>query len=238
MAGRWTVHYFEEVGSTQDTARELISHNVDVPFVVRAECQTNGRGRSGRSWSSLSGNILATMVVPMDFGVTMAANYSFLTALAVSSAVGAYAKAGANVEHKWPNDVWVNDRKIAGILLEIHKTYLLIGVGVNLADAPDGAIALAELSDKLPVPDVFLKMLFSKFDYYEQILRREGFGHVLDLWLEKARGIGQEIRVKTLIEEFHGVFDGLEPDGALRVLVHGEENPRIIRSADVFFGRK
>jgi len=243
MSTDWAIHFYPEVSSTQDVAKDMIQDGAVNHFVVQAAHQTKGRGRSGRQWSSLEGNLQATICIPMNFDVAQAANYSFLMSIAVSSALEDFlgnSKASAHkIQHKWPNDVWVDGRKICGILLEIHDSYLLIGCGVNLQSCLDENICLSQLTSEEICIRSFLDLVLSKIDLYCTVLSEQGFGAILDLWLSKARGIGEEITVRTDAEHFAGIFDGLEPNGALRVLVDrgGQKFFRIIHSADVFFAQ-
>ncbi len=238
MVKVWRVFDFDEVPSTQDVARGMIDHGDRGPFVVRANHQTAGRGRSGRSWSSISGNLQSTLVLPMENDVRFAANYSFLTAVALSHAISdvlADHGVGVLVEHKWPNDVWVNGKKIAGILLEIHGSFLMVGTGVNLNGSPEDGVCLSDLIGRPVDVSEFLNRFLDRFQAYRIVLEREGFSPIRALWLVRARGIGQFINVRSANDEFQGVFEGIEADGALRVKVNGDTAPRIVHSADVFF---
>lgn len=238
MVKVWRVFDFDEVPSTQDIARGMIDRGDRGPFVVRANHQTSGRGRSGRPWSSISGNLQSTLVLPMDDDVRFAANFSFLTAVALShtlSDVLNLCGIEARVEHKWPNDVWVNGKKIAGILLEVHGSFLMIGTGVNLNGAPEESVCLSELISEPVDVSEFLNRFLERFQFYRITLEREGFSPIRALWLVRARGIGEFINVRSANEEFQGVFEGIEADGALRVKVNGDTAPRIVHSADVFF---
>lgn len=239
----WKTYAYDTLASTQTETKALLARGVHTPFVVRADDQTGGYGRNGRTWTSFPGNLYATLALPVpshgmnETNLPLAANYSFLAAISVSSTLSRFlGGTGAVVQHKWPNDVWVNGKKISGIILELTHDALLIGMGVNLAGAPEGAISLKDLCGQVLTPEEFLPVLIQEFESSEQYMKNEGFGAILDLWLEKARGLNEEITVATITETFHGVFDGLEPDGALRVLRDGGEK-RIIHSADVFFGR-
>jgi biotin-[acetyl-CoA-carboxylase] ligase BirA-like protein len=162
MPSRWAIHYFPEVTSTQDVAKQLIAEGASGFFVVRADHQTSGRGRAGRGWSSLSGNLQATFSVPMTFDVALAANYSFVAAVALSQTVLEFVGEECCIEHKWPNDVWINGKKLAGILLEIHEPYLLMGIGLNISHAPEDAAYLNQvLSNDVGVVD-FLDRFFGE----------------------------------------------------------------------------
>lgn len=235
----WSVFEYTEVASTQDVAKERVRDGSAAPFVVCADHQTAGKGRAGRSWSSMQGNVMATLVLPLSFDMRYAANFSFLTAVALSETVYTFCKEPLpKIEHKWPNDVWVNDQKLAGILLEVYKDHLLIGTGVNVTSSPDGAVALNDFSAWEVAPRQFLQSFLKQLDFDRDLMLKEGFEPIRQKWLDRARGIGAEITIRTLRETFHGVFDGIEHDGALRVLIEGQEKPRIVYAGDVFFGKE
>ncbi len=137
-----TVHYRPVMTSTSDVAAELLASPVDLPLLVIADEQTAGRGRSGNRWWSASGALMLTLAWQRtDSGDTLPP-YSLLAGLAVRAAVQQLVPAAA-VQVKWPNDVFLDNRKVCGILVEIppaRSDALLIGIGINVnnsfADAP------------------------------------------------------------------------------------------------------
>ncbi|MGF1456078.1 MAG: biotin--[acetyl-CoA-carboxylase] ligase [Alphaproteobacteria bacterium] len=132
--------------STSDTARERAEAGEAGPLWIRADRQSAGRGRRGRPWTSPSGNLFATLLLRPACSASIAAQLSYVTALAVADVVS-LALPGAPVGLKWPNDVRVAGAKIAGILLESGGS----GRGPDPAPAP--ARAQAARSD-LPPPDL------------------------------------------------------------------------------------
>ena len=123
-----TLHRFPVVTSTQDAARTLLdTGRARRGHIVVADEQTNGRGRYGRSWASPAGGLYATLIVaPRPIP-------SLACGVAIARALEAL---GLRVDLKWPNDVESGERKMAGILVETVGDQLLIGIGVNLSDAP------------------------------------------------------------------------------------------------------
>lgn len=240
---RWAIHHFESVGSTQDMAKQYLAEGRPLPFAILADSQTSGRGRIGNLWTSPKGNLYVSLVIgDLCCPVKDAGRYSFLTAVALMETLSAFGVVGA--QNKWPNDVLVGGKKIAGILLESdigHDGFiksLIIGAGVNLQSAPDGAVSVAELTGKAISPDDFLERFVQQIQAHLDILDVQGFSSIRAKWLGKAYGLGTEIRVRLPHETFYGQFQGLDDHGALMVLVAGEERPRIIHSGDVFFERK
>jgi len=123
-----TTHRVPRTTSTQDHARRMLhDERLVVGDVVLADEQTAGRGRFGRRWISPQGGLYATIVCPMQ------PQLSLKTGLAIA---GVLREAGVHATLKWPNDVLVRERKLAGVLVEERGPLALVGIGLNLEDAP------------------------------------------------------------------------------------------------------
>lgn len=242
---------FEEIDSTNSEARRRAEQAQKdgapiTPLWITAKRQTAGRGRQGRVWSSGQGqNFAGTLLIDPACDPSSAANLSFVTAIAVHEAVCAIADdAALQIQLKWPNDVLVNGAKISGILLESASgadgtiPWLAIGIGINLAEHPEGtpypATSFAALNKSVPAPEAMLSALAHSFDKWLSVWRVDGFGPVRSRWLEVARGLYGPIRVRFAEQEFHGTFQGLDHDGALMLrLDDGTE--KLVTAGDVFF---
>ncbi len=232
------IYHFDTLTSTQDLAKTYIAEGRDKPFAILADMQSNGRGRSGNQWISQTGNLLTSIVIPLNnIPAQHAGQYSFLTAVALMDCLSDYGVTMA--QNKWPNDILVNHQKIAGILLESDinasglLTALIIGVGVNLASAPEGAASLKTLTgDTLP-PIEFLKQFIKHLNSQLLYMQQSGFTAIRTRWLENAYGLGTVIKIRLPHETFFGEFLGLDDDGALLVNVDGV--PRKVYSGEVFF---
>ena len=134
------------------------------PYWVRTNTQRAGRGRSGRKWVSQNGDLLASFVTTWK-SVQTASQLSFVAALALFETLADYGVPDLAI--KWPNDVLIGDRKIAGILVEYVNEHVIIGIGVNLVSAPNrsqldprsfDAVALSEFVQVTP------RAFLAKFD--------------------------------------------------------------------------
>lgn len=214
-----------------------------MPFVVQADMQTASRGRSGNKWVSGKGNLLASLVIPLEnVHARDAGQYSFLAAIAL---MNVFIDLGiTDIQNKWPNDVLVDGKKIAGILLEsdidadgLLKS-IIIGVGINLMSSPDGAVHAEQLLNKTIQPLEFLDQFNHQIQLQLNKMAAEGFAPIRETWLSHAYGLGTEIRVRLPHETFYGEFLGLDGNGALLVKVENEASHRVIHSGEVFFGQK
>ncbi len=140
---------------------------------------------------------------------------------------------GQSVILKWPNDLLVDKAKIAGILLERVDQAVVIGTGVNIAFHPEDigrpATSIAALNGSAPDAGAFLEMLADRFSRWLQRWRAEGLGPVRQRWLAAAHRPGTALSTS----EGEGLFEGLEPDGALRLRV-ADGGVKIIHAGDVF----
>ncbi len=233
---------YDEIDSTNEEARRLARDGVIGPTWIWAKRQTAGRGRRGREWVSLSGNLFCTLLRPLEHDLTTAAQLSFVASLAAGSLIRSHVEASA-VSLKWPNDVLLEGRKVSGILLESIRastdtSSLAIGIGVNLISYPTDtefpATSLAKFV-KSPKSGAALEQLMRCFDEVYGQWARDGFDPIREAWLSKAAGLGQAIDVRLPNETLSGVFDTISEIGELQLILPDGEM-RKIAAGEVFFG--
>jgi BirA family biotin operon repressor/biotin-[acetyl-CoA-carboxylase] ligase len=244
----WPVGYgvltFEEIDSTNEEARRRAAAGEAGPLWIHARHQTAGRGRRGRTWTSPTGNLMATLLLRPEGQVGVAAQLSFVAALAVADLLAAHAQ---GISVKWPNDVLIGGRKAAGILLESAAdgqggvAWLAVGVGVNLAAHPEGtefpATSLAAEGVRPPEPGPALTMLAHAFDDWFTRWRAYGFAPIREAWLNRAAGLGGPIVARLSDRTLEGRFEGLDETGALELLDNDGHLHRIA-AGDVFFPQR
>ena len=240
------VRWFDELDSTNVEARRLAERGEIGPLWIAARRQTAGRGRRGRVWQSGEGNLAATLLMTTDRPPAEAAQMSFVTALAVGDLARTWVPAEA-IGFKWPNDVQLQGAKLSGVLIESGQAqsgrlWLAIGVGVNLARAPEGldqpATALAaHLRPGLETPDAAraLSVLADSLASRIREWNAGGFEPVRKAWLENAVGIGRTCSARVGQGVLSGVAEGLDVDGALLLRLDSGEVRRIT-AGDVVFG--
>jgi BirA family biotin operon repressor/biotin-[acetyl-CoA-carboxylase] ligase len=233
---------FDEIDSTNEEARRLAAAGERGPVWIIADHQTAGRGRRGRKWESPTGNLAATLLLNPDKPASECAQLSFVSALAASDTVASFTPE-FEIKVKWPNDVLVGGRKIAGILLESASQgrdpqYLIVGIGMNLrAHPPDTefpATSLKALGLHAPLPRHALLELAGPFAKWYDVWRAQGFSPIRDAWLARAAGLGTRIRARLTNEETVGIFEGIDDTGAL-LLRETQDRLRTIAAGEVFF---
>lgn len=227
------------VAETGSTNADLLAMAADAPDGVWlvAGRQTAGRGRQGRTWVSPPGNLYASTLIRLRPDDPPAATLALTAGVALDEAVSAWTSGTAvPLQLKWPNDLLLGGAKLAGILLERAGNAVVAGFGINLAHHPDlvdrPATSLAA-HGIIVTPAAFVEVLAEAFARW--LARwREAIAPIRQRWLARAHVAGAALSVRvpdgTPLE---GLFDGLDPQGALRLRLASGET-RVIQAADVF----
>jgi BirA family biotin operon repressor/biotin-[acetyl-CoA-carboxylase] ligase len=195
--------------------------------------QEAGRGRQGRQWVSLPGNFYGSTLVQLRSDDPPPATLSLAAGLALIEAIDV-AIPDQPLMLKWPNDLMLSGKKLAGILLERSGERVVLGFGVNLGGAPDlperqAASLKGELS-----PEAFAPLLAGSFARMLTLWRTTETPSLVRAWEHRAHLVGTKLSVHVAADEqIRGRFAGLDPDGALRLLLD-DGSMEIVRAADVF----
>lgn len=238
MSLKVRIEQVAEIDSTNEACRLRALPGEAAGLVIRADRQTAGRGRRGRSWTSPAGNLYASILLRPQRPVSEAAALGFAAVTAIGDVAEALLPPGARVEHKWPNDLLIAGAKASGILLEAQPGFVVLGIGVNIAshpaDAPYPATDLVAAGAAPIAPQAVLERLLTVFAPLYDRWERDGFAGLLPAWRRRAAGLGETIEVRLERETLAGTFLDLEPDGTLRLgLSDGSE--RRIAAGDVYF---
>jgi BirA family biotin operon repressor/biotin-[acetyl-CoA-carboxylase] ligase len=221
------------VDSTQSEIFRLAEAGAADGTVVVADTQRSGRGRRGRGWHDVPGeSVLVSLLVRSRLAAAALPQLSFVAAVAVAEALETTTRLTPRL--KWPNDVLVRGRKVAGILLESRSggaegPVVVIGVGINLAqrafpeELADRATSVLLETGRAPERDAVLEALLESFERWRGRLERDGFAAVRDAWRARTETLGRRVRV----EGISGTAVDIGEDGAL--LVEVDEGGRVRR---------
>lgn len=201
---------------------------------LRAVEQTAGRGRLGRAWVSPPGNLYTSTLVRLRPTDPVPATLALVASVALDETLRAY---GAAPWIKWPNDLFIGDAKLTGILLDRSGNAVIVGIGVNLAHHPEGldrsVTSVAAQGNGAPDPVLFLRDLAEAFARWLTVWRT-ALEPVRRRWLERAHPAGTALSVRLPDQApIDGLFDGLDADGALRLRLPSGE-VQVIHAGDVF----
>jgi BirA family biotin operon repressor/biotin-[acetyl-CoA-carboxylase] ligase len=252
---------FPEIGSTNVEALAAARRSDPGRIWFVTDRQTAGRGRRGRSWSTPAGNLAASLLVIVPVEPGAAASLGFVAGIALDEALRAVAPSlavrialdgiepggagqGDRLRLKWPNDVLLDGAKLAGVLLEGEaladgRFAVVIGVGVNVAQAPAGlpypAVALRSLGVPVDAAAVFAALS----DAWAGVERvwddGRGFAVIRRLWLERAAGLGERVAVRLGGEVVSGTFETIDETGRLLVRLT-DGGLKSIAAGEVHFG--
>ena len=226
------VFVYGSIGSTNDQAKELLSKQA-APLAVFAEHQTVGKGRRGREWvSPFAKNIYLSFVWPVTRGLNQIDGLSLVVGLAVLKAIKR--TSGIEAELKWPNDILINGRKVAGVLLElvgdpVELCHVIIGIGINinmfdsLTDIDQEWTSLAKELGKTFDREAVAKVLLEELDSYLYRQKIYGFASMRAEWLSVHAWQGRNVVLRTGNDEVHGKVVGVGEKGELRLSVEGKE---------------
>lgn len=193
--------------------------------------QSAGKGRQGRQWISPRGNFFGSTVVELQPGDPTAPSLSLAAGLALIEAVDV-AVPNLPLMLKWPNDLLLGGKKLAGILLERSGDQIVAGFGVNLASAPSLPGRQAASLKGALTPHGFAPLLAASFARLLALWRTSEPAALAQAWLMRAHPHGAPLTVHAgAHESVSGTFDGIELDGALRLRV--DDGVQIVRAGDV-----
>jgi len=235
-SGRLRLEQVDEIGSTSEALKARVATGAYEEAALLARRQTAGHGRLGRAWRSTEGNLhLSALLRPPT--LRWPGHWSILSAVALADTVRPYVQDTRRLRLKWPNDLMLDDGKLAGILLEAgfaDPPWLVIGFGVNLAGAPlNLGRSTACLADAgpAPAPEQFAVQLLASLQRWRERYGREGFAPVQAAWLAIAHAPGDLVVAGAGGQRVQGAFRGLAPDGAL--LLDGPDGEVMVTTGEV-----
>jgi BirA family transcriptional regulator, biotin operon repressor / biotin---[acetyl-CoA-carboxylase] ligase len=235
-----TLHYHEELASTNERAFRLAHEGAEHGEVVVTERQTAGKGRRGRAWVSPGGlNLYFSAILrPAELPPQQAPELTLVAAVALTEVLR---EAGAEAFIKWPNDVQIDGRKVAGILTELSAEpervhFVVLGVGVNLNAQPEHfpeelratATSLALARGQRVPRALFTANLWTRLEEWLDLHLETGFDAVRQRWRELSSTLGQDVLVRTDRREFRGLAEDIDASGALLVRAEDGSTERVL----------
>jgi BirA family biotin operon repressor/biotin-[acetyl-CoA-carboxylase] ligase len=239
-----SIIHLESIGSTNDEALKVSRIGEPGPLWLRADRQTQGRGRQGRLWSSPEGNLYVSLLMPLNSEGRFLPQLAHVAAVALVRAICASVGSLPALCIKWPNDVLIAQAKVAGILIETTTTpqrrqACVIGWGVNCAFHPEGlpypTTDLSAASGQAVSPDaVFSALVPAMAEALALWNRGHGFLAIRDAWLRSALPVGTTLTARLAQGPTTGRFQGM--DAAGRLLLLGPDGLITIEAGDIILG--
>ena len=238
-----TIHYFRQVASTNDIAKELAAKGAREGTVIVTEAQTHGRGRLGREWTSPKGGIYLSIILRPKISPKDTPKLTLTTSVSVARAINRLYDLKAQI--KWPNDIQIHGKKVCGILTEAttrgkNTDFVVIGIGVNanidLTSLPKSLRGSTtslkkELQRKIE-REQFLSALLNELESYYNAFAQEKFDSILKEWRSLCSHLGSHVKITSFDETFEGLAVDVDENGALLVRLKDGTTRRVV-SGDV-----
>jgi len=243
------IHYFQTIDSTNSKAYQLALEGAKEGELVIAESQEKGRGRLGRHWFSPPFlNLYLSVILRPNIPPQQASLITLMAAVATVDAIRKFT--GFLPLIKWPNDILLRDRKVAGLLNEIHSEmdrvhFIILGIGVNLnvdgkmfpKEVRTLATSLKKEMGQTISRKAFLQLLLQELEGWYAIFLKEGAAAILKAWRDRAQIKGRRVKVHSFGKTLVGVAVDVDSDGALILETADGERKKIV-AGDVEYSRR
>jgi len=176
---KFEIFNFESISSTNDTAIDLIKNKKKIAGCISTKIQTKGRGTHGNRWISIKGNLFMSLFFPLKNQYPSFTEFSIINPVIISGVLKKFIKKKQDVSIKFPNDLFLNGKKISGILQEVitskSKKYLIIGVGLNIVANPkkikryETTNIFLETNKKPKIAEILNSIIFSYESFFNNL---------------------------------------------------------------------
>jgi BirA family biotin operon repressor/biotin-[acetyl-CoA-carboxylase] ligase len=190
----------------------------------------------GRNWVSPSGNLYFSLVLKPKKSLEISSQLSFVAAVCLGLVLAELSNDAKRINYKWPNDILIDDKKVAGILLESDAGFVILGIGVNIKSHPQNTnYPACNLEDQGFAIDDKINLLKKFLDNFSNLYQKWqdfGFTPIRNLWLNQAYNLNKEINVNLPNKSLRGVFKNLDEQGNL--VLETDKKIQLITSGEVF----
>jgi len=239
------VFVFDELSSTNFKAKELARHGEPEGAIVISRVQTKGRGRFDRKWESPKGGLYFSVILRPQVETGKTTLIPLIAALSVSETINSLYAVSSTI--KWPNDVQINGKKVAGILLESESNgnkldFVILGIGINLNThinqlSPElksnSTSIMHELSRSVD-QYTFIKQLLLTLDKYYAVFLNHDINSILSEWKKHSDTLSRNLKVVTSSGEIVGKALDIDESGFLIVVTDSGEHKKV-NSGDCFY---
>ncbi len=238
---KFRIFNFEAIGSTQDQALRLYNESGNGNFIVTSNSMTEGRGRHGNIWLMGANNLAFSMLLSDQLENIDGYHLPFVVSIALYEVLELLIKRNIDISIKWPNDILLEGKKVAGILIETSINprsrkfnYVNIGIGVNISTIPgllDREITSISAYSELEIENnLIVEPLKAKILFWLDFVLIKGFDALKQKWMNYSKSVGSAITTTSDGIKITGIFDSLGamgemilrlPDGTKKTITTG-----------------
>ena len=234
------VYYFDTIDTTQNFAMKIASKNNENGTVIISKKQTGGRGRMKRKWKSPVGGIWMSIIIHPKFDISYATLVPIATSLALCIAIEKILN--VKPELKWPNDVTLKGKKVAGILVDTsiisnEIENMVLGIGINFKIKPHELAStlkktpnfygVTTLVKKNGNALLLVQQFLSELENIFQLINSRHIKKIKNEWIKRSSTIGKNISVMTGGENLNGKAIKIDDNGAL-IISRGKKTERVL----------
>ena len=219
------IEHHDVIDSTNLRAIDVIKSEKDIDWII-SKVQTHGKGRVNKTWSSPHGGLYVTRIIKSDkINYSNLGQFSILSSVIVAKSVESFLL-GKKVSLKWPNDVFIDDKKVAGILIQSitrkKRLFVIVGIGINVFKpySANNEYSYIENFNRGVQLDLCFETLLKNL---KEMINNWGYGvnfnEVKEFWLSRCNHIGKKIIVKTSNTSKEGLFESIDDNGNLLLLI-------------------
>ena len=235
----YLIHQFDEVESTNDLAFSLVENKqIFANQIIVANKQNKGRGRLNRNWESPKGNLYFSLVLQPQIAVAKISQISFVAICALQIAVAKIFQQQnivAKIQNKWPNDLLIDQKKVAGILLESKISnkncdFAILGIGVNINSNPTQTLFPSTNIKNFSCEISASKMLEFFLEEFENLYENWlifGFKNIRNLWHKNAYNLNSKININLGNSKIEGLFQEIDEEGNIVIKNHNNETKKV-----------
>jgi BirA family transcriptional regulator, biotin operon repressor / biotin---[acetyl-CoA-carboxylase] ligase len=233
------IHYYEKIDSTNKIAKDFANKNANEGALFITEEQTKGRGRLNRNWQSQPySNILMSLIFRPALHPSKIFSLTMISSIALVNAI--MKMSGLTTKIKWPNDIYYNNKKLAGILTELKAdknkvSYAIVGIGLNvnsdLSEDPalkDIATSLYNETGKIISRNELLIVILSEIEQWYNSLNQGRFEDIRREWNDHSLVLGKPVVVYSDNYKEEGIALSIADDGSLIIQKNNGEQKKII----------
>jgi BirA family biotin operon repressor/biotin-[acetyl-CoA-carboxylase] ligase len=235
----YLIHQFDEVESTNDLAFSLAENKqIFANQIIVANKQNKGRGRLNRNWESPKGNLYFSLVLQPQIAVEKISQISFVAVCALQIAVAKIFQQQnivTEIQNKWPNDLLIDQKKVAGILLESKISnkicdFVILGIGVNINSNPPQTLFpstnIGNFSCEISASKM-LEFFLEEFENLYENWLNFGFKNIRNLWHKNAYNLNSKININLGKSKIEGLFQEIDKEGNIVIKNHNNETKKI-----------